>query len=389
MPSSPDTLPGSFQLQTMASLEAMSTTEVVEPPSRTPRPTPAFVLDLSGESLQHDLFATDIIQVGGILRCRWSDARVYGWDAFFAFMGKLGEFTTQDVDGNAFRVDRYLANLPAPPASRLSLARDEDTVTVDFSKIAAVDTVELSDDIYFASPIEPLNWGMWLLHAVPSAKEFLSGDRRGMFGCWCRLPWQRALLSFMGMPDDKILQLDEWKLYSSPNLTFRAYPDMSLYVGPKDRETFAGIAARCLASSAAPRHRRLFISRLGRSAAGALRGLLNEAELAGALEKIGFTVIEPERLAFEDQAALFASANVIVGLGGAGMFNTVFSRPGTKVVTIEASTAFVANHGNIFKALGLEYGVIFGQRLPGDTNWPHHRWTVDVTKAVRQITDFL
>ena len=117
--------------------------------------------------------------------------------------------------------------------------------------------------------------------------------------------------------------------------------------------------------------------------------LVNEAELSAALQTIGFTILEPELLRLEDQIVIFASAAVIVGLGGAGLFNAVFAKPGTKIVTIEASNAFINNHATLFSSLNLDYAVIFGERNGLDSQWPHHNWTIDVSHTVARIKEFL
>ncbi len=247
----------------------------------------------------------------------------------------------------------------------------------------------IDDDVYFGSPIEPLNWGMWLLHCLPSAADYVASGQKGLFGCWFKLEWQRQLLSFMGIPAEKLLQVDEWRMHAVKRLTFRSYPNIDLYVGHNDKEIFAAIARQCLQRSNIPRPQRIFVSRRTKSTPSSARRLANEAELAESLNAIGFIVVEPELLPFHDQVALFASATAIVGLGGAGLFNAVFSKPNTKLVTIEASNAFIHSHANLFSSLGLDYAVVFGKRDETDDRWPHHGWVIDVSRAVAQIQRFI
>jgi capsular polysaccharide biosynthesis protein len=121
------------------------------------------------------------------------------------------------------------------------------------------------------------------------------------------------------------------------------------------------------------------------------RVLRNEAALIEALAGIGFVAIEPASLPFEKQVRAFADASVVVGLGGAGMFNVAFCRERTKVVTIEASEAFITGHTGLFASLELPYGVIYGRqddRDDGRSN-PHLPWSVDVERAVAAVRDFL
>ena len=352
------------------------------------RPQPAFVLDLSGEKLQHHLYHEHPIERGGIFQSVWDDTALFGWNAFHAFVNADADFTCQDVVGTASRVDRHLQHLPDKSYSIPGLRRHDGVVTFDFTALPSDATRNLDDEIYFGSPIEPLNWGMWLLHCVPSAAEYVASGQKGLFGCWFKLEWQQQLLKFMGVSTEKLFQIDEWRTYVVRQLTFRSYPNIDLYVGCKDRETFSSIAERCLRLSDASRPSRVFISRQTKSKPGTARRLANEAELIEALKVMGFVVIEPEQLPFHDQVALFASANIIIGLGGAGLFNAVFSKPGTKLVTIEASNAFIDSHANLFSSLGLEYAVVFGRRDQFDDRWPHHGWTIDVARAIAQIQQF-
>ena len=107
------------------------------------------------------------------------------------------------------------------------------------------------------------------------------------------------------------------------------------------------------------------------------------------LRQRGFTIIQPERLEFPEQVRAFSGARVIVGLGGAGMFNAVFARPGTRLVTIESSMSWVASHVNMFASLGLSCGVILGKQDMSDPEPVHKRWQLDIEAAMRQIDDYL
>lgn len=374
---------------TLDEAEKKPGTMLVEPISVVRRSCPAFVLDLSGENFSHHLHHEHPIELGGILKSEWNNVVFFGWNVLHAFVDEEADLVSQDIVGTASRVDLHIAHQPGPAYPIPRMKRDGDTVTLDFETISDEMIRRCSDDVYFGTPIEPLNWGMWLLHCVPSAADYIASGHRGLFGCWSKLEWQRKLLHFMGIEDEKLLQVDEWTTHVAGQLTFRTYPRIDLFVGQRDRNTFTEIGRRCLAKSQVTRPSRIFVSRQAKSLAGSARRLLNEAELADALQAIGFMVVEPELLAFEDQVALFASATVIVGLGGAGLFNAVFAKPGTKLVTIEASNAFIHNHANLFSSLSLDYAVIFGKRVALDDRWPHHDWTLDVPRTIAQIQQFI
>jgi capsular polysaccharide biosynthesis protein len=82
---------------------------------------------------------------------------------------------------------------------------------------------------------------------------------------------------------------------------------------------------------------------------------------------------------------LFAEAELIVGLGGAALFNVIFCPPTTRVVSIESSADFAHNHASLFAALGHRFGFIFGRQDPEDETPVQKRWTVDVDGVMRAV----
>lgn len=76
--------------------------------------------------------------------------------------------------------------------------------------------------------------------------------------------------------------------------------------------------------------RRLFINRKPETAAG--RTLANSRAAEDFLTGWGFDVVYPETLTIREQAALFATADVVVGIHGAGLSNIIYCKPGTRVI---------------------------------------------------------
>lgn len=75
---------------------------------------------------------------------------------------------------------------------------------------------------------------------------------------------------------------------------------------------------------------RLYISRGSEGA----RGIGNEAELIQFLESVDFTIVRAEGLSIREQAAMFASAKVVMGPHGAGFSNIAFCQPETCVIEL-------------------------------------------------------
>lgn len=74
--------------------------------------------------------------------------------------------------------------------------------------------------------------------------------------------------------------------------------------------------------------RNLFVTRSD----AASRRLINEADIIAQLR--GFEVVALEGMSVAQQAALFSEASTIVAPHGAGLSNSVFCRPGTKIVEL-------------------------------------------------------
>ncbi|MDX2031117.1 MAG: glycosyltransferase 61 family protein [Blastocatellia bacterium] len=113
--------------------------------------------------------------------------------------------------------------------------------------------------------------------------------------------------------------------------------------------------------------RRLYISRrlAGR------RHIVNEDELIPILESRGFEIVTTERMAFEEQVALFADAEVVIGAHGAGLSNLAFAPAGCRVLEVLTPTCLRWMYYLLCAQLGQRYFyLIADETIPaGD----HHR----------------
>jgi capsular polysaccharide biosynthesis protein len=192
------------------------------------------------------------------------------------------------------------------------------------------------------------------------------------------------MLQLLGVAEADIIWHDVEQGYHFREVDVIRETRWFFYVFAKARRLFRDLAAQAMRGATASA-RRVFVSRLTRTGRGAYRGLLNEADLIEALRPLGFTAIEPERLSAIEQIRTFAGAEAIVGLGGAGMFNTVFCRAGTPVLDIESSPTFVEAHANIFASVGLRYSVLIGTEDPSDPQAYNRNWTVDIDQTVALV----
>jgi len=79
--------------------------------------------------------------------------------------------------------------------------------------------------------------------------------------------------------------------------------------------------------------KRFIIQRKGKT-----RGLLNEAEINDFFRKLGWAIIDTEKLTFAQEIQLFAQAEAFAGVLGSGFTNAAWSPPGCKVITFVADT---------------------------------------------------
>jgi capsular polysaccharide biosynthesis protein len=89
----------------------------------------------------------------------------------------------------------------------------------------------------------------------------------------------------------------------------------------------------------------------------------NEPEVEAILGEHGFETVAPGTMSFREQVELFAQAEIIVGTG-AGLFNMVFSPPGTKVLQFLEESAIVKGLWTQAAAMGFEYHYMMCDMVP-------------------------
>ena len=105
-----------------------------------------------------------------------------------------------------------------------------------------------------------------------------------------------------------------------------------------------------------PPGRRLFISRAETRG----RGLINQQELAGHLLQAGFESLDPETLTFERQVEAFSRAEMVVGVMGAAMTNTLFCPAGCRVGHLAPEGWIEPFYWDLANVLGHVYFTAFG-----------------------------
>ena len=131
---------------------------------------------------------------------RYASQSVFGFHHLHALVGADLRFNCQEIDDYRTRLNHHIAHPPPADAYLIPdiTGRDGD-YRVDFSRVVNADGFyHLRGHTFFGSPIEPANWGMWLLHGLLSAYAFVAGGQQGSYLCYAPEPWQQHLLDFIG-----------------------------------------------------------------------------------------------------------------------------------------------------------------------------------------------
>lgn len=96
------------------------------------------------------------------------------------------------------------------------------------------------------------------------------------------------------------------------------------------------------------------------------RKLKNETEIWAQLQRRGFEKVFLEELTLEQQIQKLRSAEVVLGVHGAGFANVLFCQPGTRVIEIQDPDDPNPHFYALAALLGLEYCLLMGDVNPSE-----------------------
>ncbi len=103
-------------------------------------------------------------------------------------------------------------------------------------------------------------------------------------------------------------------------------------VGVQQKYVWNVVANSYYQSNASYSCKKLYLSRSGLMRDK--RKLLNELELEKALRDVGFDIVHPETLSFEQQIVLYANAELLIGPSGSALHNAAFMKEGSHVISL-------------------------------------------------------
>jgi capsular polysaccharide biosynthesis protein len=170
-------------------------------------------------------------------------------------------------------------------------------------------------------------------------------------------PFQRESLMALGISPNKIIASAPEKHLQARELLVPSLPGDSGQVTPDSCHFIRNLFLSATDASPVTTRKRLFISRKDAH----IRQLLNSDEIFSLLEPLGFIEITLTGRTIIDQAALFASAEVIIAPHGAGLSNLVFCQSNTKVIELFSSDYVHYCYWALSHLQNLDYAYLQGE----------------------------
>lgn len=122
------------------------------------------------------------------------------------------------------------------------------------------------------------------------------------------------------------------------------------------------------------------------------RILLNESEVVELVKSYGFDVLELNNMQEIEIIERFYSAKCIIGPMGAGLYNSIFSNPGTMVIALTTANYLRTFLMHCVATTGLNFGYVFGPDFLSyeeEQHGGHNDFVVDINLVEQAILDYI
>jgi hypothetical protein len=130
--------------------------------------------------------------------------------------------------------------------------------------------------------------------------------------------------------------------------------------------------------------RRLYVTR----AASLGRQLVNEAQVIAVCRQLGFEVVSPEQYSLRDQAALFQSAECVIGVKGAALANVVFGSSATRLFVLSPADWPDPFFWDLAGQRGMAYGEMFGRIVDIHEHQSRHGFEINIQRLTQNLVAF-
>ncbi|SHH58411.1 Protein of unknown function [Jatrophihabitans endophyticus] len=200
------------------------------------------------------------------------------------------------------------------------------------------------------------------------------------------------VLRAYGIPEEDIVWASKPKRVNSlvsatsmwhNNLPYSVHPDLP--------EVWDRLAAN-LVDPAVETYDKVFVSRSGQFAR---RSCHNIAQVEELFARHGFTIYYPEHFDLTEQASVFASARVLAGLGGSGLFNILFAKQLETAIILNQDAYYHRNEHLFTSLLGGEVHYFWSPTDPPPAEgWTRQRaseasWTFDLERHEEPLVELL
>ncbi len=157
--------------------------------------------------------------------------------------------------------DTYNASFPG---SKPTVKSVENNIIFNLDAVTPSLINVIDEPVFLGTPLEPDNWGRWLITAVPKVYQFQEFGRGRKFLCRVSLPWQRSLLRLLGISDRQIIDHDPGQTYFCRDVMTVDYSVTNMTVSAQERSIFLNMADRIYTPTMGVGPK-IFISRHSRS----------------------------------------------------------------------------------------------------------------------------
>ena len=242
--------------------------------------------------------------------------------------------------------------------------------------------VEFHGTACLLSSWEHWNYGAVLLRELPKILDLRRLGLTNLPVISPASPWHRQLLNLFGIQN--IIDHDRSKSYMFNKLIVPSQKSNNFNFDSDVVNFFQDAADGVAGDTPCDNSAMIYVSRVSQGKKNKnYRRCVNEEALVDELLKLGFRIVEPESYSVKEQIAIFRSARFVVGPSGAGMFNTVFCRPGTEVMSIEPLPNWFWQHRNMFSSMNHSYGFITGGVVADDPSPTQKSWVADIPTILK------
>jgi capsular polysaccharide biosynthesis protein len=246
-------------------------------------------------------------------------------------------------------------------------------------------TSEFADGIVAVSA-EPTNWGAFLLRVLPKLVD--AGRHDVPVLAYVDHANQRLMAELAGVRPTNLVAHQPSLRYAVRNIQLPIVPTSGLWVSPRLKNMYRELAERARAwHPDASGISRVYLSRRGSIGRNSPRHLVNEEQLISELETRGFHVLYPEDQPAPLVTAMVSQADLVVALGGAGLFNVVFAPDHAVVIDVEGQPNWLDAHTSLLAGAARRWGLFYG--YPADEEFPrgHHPYAVDIPALLRVLEE--